>query len=104
MNNNDKNLIYLETYKDIEIYQYKDKDGLFGFDLDGEHSCFNIIKTKKLIDTIFNFTQEDYKRLLSKLNNVEKKFITDLVEELQHHFSSSWCDVDIDLPYYIDNF
>lgn len=104
MNKNNENLIYLETYKDIDLYQYINIPGIVGFYLEGEHRCFGIVEAKKLVDSIAMFTKVDYTNLLSKLSEKEQTFVTTIVDELKPHIDACCCELGVDIPYYINNF
>lgn len=88
------------TYKGIEIevnvdgyfqYWFKDKCYREENTLEGaKRSIDNITKS------YYTITKQDITSLLNKLNDKEKHFIKSVLEELDDHYKSAYCQVDSD--------
>ena len=94
------------TYKGIEIevdvdghFQYWFKDKCYREEDTLEGAKRSIDKVTKSYYTI---TKQDVVSLLNKLNDKEKHFIKSVLEELDDHYKSAYCQVDSDSPFQYD--
>lgn len=85
-------------YKNITISVCS--DGIFYFNHKGKGDCANtLIDAKRKIDVLtegyYNFTEKDISRMLKKLDEREKDFVTSLINELNRHSSNAYCEIGI---------
>lgn len=88
-------------YKKIKIL-FDEENGLFTF-FNQEKKTIerseSLKEAKRRIDEIqkgyYNFTFEDIKALLNKLDDREKDFVIDLIEELDVHDDNCYCEIGI---------
>jgi hypothetical protein len=78
------------------LFAFKTADGLY-------HSCATLREAKELIDKLmagyYNMTQEQYKKLLDKLTDREKDFVTSMVIELRCHKFSADCELGVNMDF-----
>ena len=86
------------TYKGIEIDVNLDGEFTFRFNSNG-YKAETLRKAKKIIDektdAFYKISHEEVSNLLKKLNNKERTFVTQLIEELREHGNSAYCQIGI---------
>ena len=87
------------NYKNVEVTIDED-DGLFYFEIEGkkynEESLSNAFKIiSKERETYYSITKRDLDNLYKKLDSREKEFVRALIEELDRHDCSPYCEIGI---------
>ena len=90
------------TYKGIEIEV--DVDGHFQYCFKNKYYWEDTLEgAKRSIDKVtksyYTITKQDITSLLNKLNDKEKHFIKSILEELDDHYKSAYCQVYSDSPF-----
>lgn len=86
------------NYKAITIYITH--EGKFVFEFNGKnYGCDTLCKAKKLIDEktddFYKMSHSDVTKMLNKLNNKERTFVIQLINELRIHASDAYCSIGI---------
>lgn len=81
-------------------------EGNFKFCVDGKFEETDTLKEAKSIidkklEVYYNFTDDDYKKLLSKLDKRESTFVMKALQELANHCDNAYCEIGIsdDFPF-----
>lgn len=92
------------TYKECKIFI--NDDGTFKFCVNGKfEEAESLREAKNTIDerlkVYYNFTDDDYKKLLSKLDKRESTFVKEVLQELANHCNNAYCEMGIsdDFPF-----
>lgn len=88
--------------KGIEITV--NQDGMFEYSIYGKkYTSPSLSQAKEKINEItkeyYNFTMADLKCLLKKLNNREKEFVLAVINELEEHSDSAYCELGVNLDF-----
>lgn len=94
--------IGLWTHKDIDIKI--NNEGLFEYDYQHVHhkaeTLDGAIKDiDEIVKSYYTITKQDYKTLLSKLNDREKHLMKSIIEELGIHADSAYCELGLGLDF-----
>lgn len=90
------------TYKNIDIQV--DDTGLFEYCFQNKYYREDTLeKAKRSIEentrSYYKITEQDYKNLLAKLNNRERHFISSIIQELESHANSAYCEQGLNLDF-----
>lgn len=80
------------------------ENGMFEYSIDGKkYNSPSLSQAEEKIDEItkeyYNFTSTDLEHLLEKLNNREKEFVNAIIDELEAHYDSSYCQLGVNMDF-----